>query len=122
MSKLVVEMGQRLRQLRKEQNITQEQIAEYLEISAKHVGDVERGKSSYSLEKLAHAATVLNCSMDFLFFGKESANLSAMFPATIIELISSGNEREIRLLQEYLAMYDHLLQSLCTLSAKYAGR
>lgn len=48
------EMGARIAALRKENAITQEKLAEILDISVKHCSEVERGVSSLSLEKLIY--------------------------------------------------------------------
>ena len=48
---LNVQIGKNIAALRKSQKMTQEELAEELNISIKHCSSVERGKSCLSLEK-----------------------------------------------------------------------
>lgn len=52
------DLGRRVKDLRRQQNMTQEELAEKLEISASFLGHIERGTRIASLEtlvKLCHA-------------------------------------------------------------------
>lgn len=77
-----VDIGNRIRQLRSEYGYTQEQLAEYAEISVDFVGLIETGRSSMSIKKLAKIASVLNVTTDYLIFGttpyKENARINTM--------------------------------------------
>ena len=52
MKKLYQDIGKRIAKLRKENKMTQSQLAEILDISVKHVSEIERGITCLSLEKL----------------------------------------------------------------------
>ena len=43
-------MGDRIRKKRKEMQLTQEKLAEMIDISTSHVGGIERGKAVCSLD------------------------------------------------------------------------
>lgn len=60
------EIGLRLKQTRKERNLTQEQIAELLGISQKHYSEVERGITSLSVKHLIQISDILSISLDYL--------------------------------------------------------
>lgn len=79
------EMGGRIKQLRKERGITQEQLAEYADISVDFVGLVESGRSSMKVPTLAKIAKALNISADYLMFGNapyiENSKINAMLAA-----------------------------------------
>lgn len=104
-------IGGRIADLRKERHITQEQLAEILNISVKHCSEVERGLSSLSLEKLECASELFDCNMDFLIHGATPQDCSRLFPASMIQIMSSDDEQEKKLLTEYLHMYEKLRNS-----------
>ena len=52
MNVLYQEIGGRIQELRRLHHLTQEDLAEKLDVSVKHISSVERGTSSLSLEKL----------------------------------------------------------------------
>lgn len=104
MNFLMEEIGQRISSLRKEKHITQEQLAEYLDISVKHCSCVERGVSQLSLEKLIDLCDILDTNLDYLVRGKTSDVLNRI-PPSFIELFNNANEKEQQILREYVALY-----------------
>lgn len=76
------EIGNRIRQIRKECGYTQEQLAEYAEISVDFLGLIETGRSSMKIKNLANIASVLNVTTDYLIFGaspyKENPRINTM--------------------------------------------
>ena len=63
------EMGQRIKKRRKELKFTQEAIAEELNISVKHLSEVERGIAGLSVENLIRLSDILGVSIDFIVKG-----------------------------------------------------
>ena len=62
MSKIKILLGKRIRELRKERNITQEKLSELAEIEIPSLSNIENGKNypnSETLEKLARALDVM---------------------------------------------------------------
>jgi len=45
-------LGTRIRKARKQQNLTQEQLAEACNLSTAHIGHIERGTRALSIESL----------------------------------------------------------------------
>ena len=64
--------GKRIQKLRKSQGLTQEQLAEELNISAVHMSKIESGKRSCSLDVLAEIAVFFGASLDYLVLGKST--------------------------------------------------
>ena len=64
--------GCRLKETRKERGLTQEQLAEVLNISTPHLGNIEIGKRGISIDLLVEVSDVLNVSVDFLIRGTDS--------------------------------------------------
>lgn len=54
--------GERIRVRRLQQNYSQENLADLLNLSTTAYGDIERGKTDLTLTRLAQIATALHCS------------------------------------------------------------
>ena len=105
MQNLDKDMGMRLRKLRKARGLTQEQLAEELGLSLKHISSVERGTSSFSLENLILASVYFDCTLDYLILGKNSTDSMSKMPASVLSLFSSDNEEEKDLFVEYMKLF-----------------
>ena len=68
-------MGRRIREKRNEVKITQEKLAEMIDISPSHIGEIERGTSVCSLEVLVNIATALDLNLDTLVKGINDENV-----------------------------------------------
>lgn len=60
-------LGEKIRKLRKEKGLTQEQLAELVGVEPRHISRVEGGYSSPSVERLAVMADVLEVPIKELF-------------------------------------------------------
>lgn len=71
MKSLKILLGEQIRNIRKACGLTQEQLAELLEIDQKQVSCIERGINTPSMDRLQKIAEVLDVSVRDLFdFGK----------------------------------------------------
>lgn len=61
--------GKRIQKTRKAQGLTQEQFAVKLNISDRHLGKIERGEGTASIDLLVEVAISLNTTLDFLILG-----------------------------------------------------
>lgn len=61
-------LGKRIKEKRISEKLTQEQLGEMCELSAAHIGHIERGTRILSVEVLFRIAQVLNVSVDYLLF------------------------------------------------------
>lgn len=59
-------LGKRLRQERHKMHLTQEKLAEKIEVSDAYIGQIERGERSLSLETLVKLANQLGVTVDYL--------------------------------------------------------
>lgn len=64
-----VAIGKRIADERKKNGMTQEEMAEKLNISTSTLGRIERGCQVTSAEQMIYIAVFLNISTDYLFFG-----------------------------------------------------
>ena len=61
--------GKRIQHLRKANGMTQEEMAIRLNISDRHLGKIERGEGTASIDLLVEVAISLNTTLDFLILG-----------------------------------------------------
>ncbi len=62
-------IGRHIRDARKQRNMTQEQVAEAIDISLQHYGKVERGDRHINLTRLAELSVLLNVPIEKLVEG-----------------------------------------------------
>lgn len=65
-----IETGTRIRNLRKDNGLTQAQLAEKINISDRYLQKLETGERGGSVDILVGIACVFNVSLDFLILGK----------------------------------------------------
>lgn len=85
-----VALGERIRKARKQKFLTQEQLAEACDLSAAHIGHIERGTRALSIESLITIANVLEVSTDYLLL-----DISVNADKKLTSLLNSlGNIKE----------------------------
>lgn len=91
-----IELGMRVRQARKKQNVTQEQLGELCELSAAHIGHIERGTRIPSVDTLTlfRIAQALNVSMDYLIF--DSVATDEKLFTTINSMLQNKDKRKAK--------------------------
>ena len=92
-------LGTQIRSERLKHNLTQEQLAEKLNIYTAYMGFIERGERNLTLEKLIQLADILDVTVDYLL--AESAPPSS--PAKeklLLSLFSSATEEQQELILE----------------------
>lgn len=62
-------VGERIKICRINKNMTQDTLAELIEVNPSFVSNIERAKTKMSTETLASIARSLNTSVDYLLFG-----------------------------------------------------
>ena len=67
MSKISVEIGQRIRGYRLQQGLSQEELAEKCGLHPTYIGQVERGEKNATLESISKIAGGLSISLSTLF-------------------------------------------------------
>lgn len=112
MSKLNKEIGHRITMLRYENEITQAQLAELLDISVKHCSEVERGIAGLSLEKLVALCPILSTNLDYLIRGIDNRKPEeSNIPFYIYDLFNTNNQQKKELLQEYILLFKKISES-----------
>ena len=70
--KLLKEIGARINDHRKELRLTQEQLAERMEVSLQMISNLELGKKAIRPENLVKLCAALGVSADYILCGKRS--------------------------------------------------
>ena len=99
------EIGKRVSYLRNMNGLTQENLAELLDCSVKHVSHAERGSALFSLEKYLFLSEYFHCSLDYLLKGNNPDDVSSALPVNILEILRGNDSEERRILMSYLNMY-----------------
>lgn len=60
------QIGQRIKEKRKNCNISQQEMANHLNFSYQHISNIERGMTGISLELLVQISNLLQVSVDYL--------------------------------------------------------
>ena len=76
MSDILIGIGDRLRKHRKSKGLTQAEAADMLEMSCNFYGDIERGKSRLSIEKMILARERLGIDPTYLLTGVVQPQMS----------------------------------------------
>ena len=62
-------IGKRVKKFRKSRRLSQEQLAELLDISVPHMSNIENGKTKFSFQLFVDLADKLEISSDILLYG-----------------------------------------------------
>lgn len=98
-------LGKRIKSQRQAKGKTQENFAEYLNVSVGYISQIERGITKVSLERLMNISEYLNCSISFLLEGtnlKEETYLTNEFNELFQKLSVSEKRTLTLLVKEYL--------------------
>ena len=79
-----ISLGERIRKARKDNNLTQEQLAEICDLSTAHIGHIERGTRALSIESLITISNALGVSTDYLLLDiskSDDKNLTSVLSA-----------------------------------------
>lgn len=89
-------LGTRLKQLRKSNNYTQKQIANYLEINQGQLSKIENGKRSLNLKLLDKICKLYNCSHEYILLKSDELSVNKFdFRTNEIDLNLIGKMNQI---------------------------
>ena len=75
----LIEIGRRIQTRRKQQGLTQEQLAEMMNVSIQMISNLERGNKAIKIDNLVCLSRILDISTDYILTGKESTgDISAL--------------------------------------------
>ena len=70
-----IEIGERIRGIRKELNMSREKFSEMIDISDVFLGQIERGERSLSIKTLYKIVEFSGSSTDYILFGDKNDNI-----------------------------------------------
>lgn len=73
-NQFLIDMGNRISKRRKQLNMTQEQVAEAMNLSIQSLSCIELGKKAIRPENLYNLCVALNVSADYILMGKRTTN------------------------------------------------
>lgn len=97
---VLIEMGKRIQNRRKQLALTQEQLAEMMNVSIQMVSNLERGNKAIRIDNLVNLSQILQVSTDYILTGKETADDMNALTARIAQL-STKDRKMIEKLVEY---------------------
>jgi transcriptional regulator with XRE-family HTH domain len=106
-----VAIGKRIKQLRREQYMSQETLAMRIDVSIPHMSNIENGKTKFSLQVLLSLAEALNVTPDALLVGLEDGNVArSRIIREIITQLKDCNEGQMQLLMDMFNNFKKLLR------------
>lgn len=96
-------MGQRIAKRRKEQNMTQEQVAEKMNVSIQMISNLELGKKAIRPENLVNLCRVLGITADYILTGQKFT----MNAQSIVNKLSALEDDDIGMVE---SLIDHFIR------------
>jgi transcriptional regulator with XRE-family HTH domain len=98
-------LGQNIRQIRKENRLTQEDVADKARLNSSYYGRIERGEINVTVDTLTSIAQALNVDAAELFKSEISSVDVARIHAEIGKAIRRLDTRRLRLLRDLLTLF-----------------
>lgn len=95
-------IGKRIKIARIKQEITQEKLAEKVEISPSHLSNIETGSTRLSLQTMVNLANALNISVDYLL-SENIIHSGAVFKDEIQKVLEDCDDHEIRVIAKIIS-------------------
>lgn len=93
--------GMRIKELREQKGLNQEQLAELIDFESRHLSRIETGKSFTTIENLEKIASALNVDIDSLFMFKYEKE-SSVLKKEIFDIVNNADKDRIRLIYKLL--------------------
>ena len=94
-------IGKRLKHAREKQGLTQEKLAEQLEVSNAYISKMERGKTPINLHRLSELCLILEESTEYILSGTNSAT-GDYLRSEIITMLEGCSADKIKLISQVI--------------------
>jgi len=101
-------IGERIKRIRKSQNMTQETLAERLNVSIGYVSQVERGITKISLDLLGAISSILGCDVA-CFISESAVNSNEYMESEIIREIRKLDNKKRKFILELIKITNETL-------------
>lgn len=99
----IIESGRRIKELRKKNRLTQEQLAEKVAITREFLSMIESGKKGCSIDTLGEFSNVFCVSMDYIVYGKkENTELLSTFELRLTKLDEEKRQLAIKMIDSII--------------------
>lgn len=95
------EIGQRIRRLRKAHGLSQEALAERVNISTVHMSHIETGNTKLSLPVFVELASALEVHTDELLYDEDISTRGAAIEE-IVRILDSCTTQQIKIMEDIL--------------------
>ena len=106
-----VDIGQRIKDFRIKQNITQEKLAELSSVSVPHMSNIELGKTKLSLPAIINIANALNVSVDEILCGNLNQG-KFLLNNEYASLLSDCSTEEIKAINSIAKLFKDSLRKI----------
>lgn len=89
----IEKIGNRIQQLRKDQGMTQAQLAAKLNIGDRHLRRIETGEKGPSIDIMIEIATLFGVSLDYIIMGRQSQSDLKQQLCALIKSLSALAEK-----------------------------
>lgn len=97
-----IQIGARVKQAREAAGLTQERLAELLDVTAQYLSGVERGAVGLSVPVLTDLCSVLLVSSDFILFGRTEGSDAASIAVRLSRLPDEHVKNAEEILNRYM--------------------
>lgn len=94
-------IGNRIKKAREDKGITQEFLAESMDVSNAYISKIERGRTPVNLDNLSKICAVLETSTDYILRGTNTSNNDYM-RNEIIDLLEGCSPEKIKLIVQVI--------------------
>ena len=89
-----VEMGERLKKIRKQNHMTQQELADYLFVSVDSVSGYENGRITIGHDYIQKLCVKFNVSADYFYFGYEKELIEKSMSGEWMHILGQLNDEE----------------------------
>ena len=100
----LIEIGNRIKVERKNRGISQEILAELVNVTPHYIYEIERGLKSMSLETLVNVSKALQISADYILFGNRQDETAPLYE----QLQAIDNDRRLRAENAFKALLPYI--------------
>ena len=109
--------GKNLRQVREQNDCSQEQLAEYLGCSKETIQKVERGVTTMKYWRIIRICDLFDVSLDRLFRNFDSSDLT-LVPTYVVKLFQDADESEFEVLSNQMLTANQTIKLIRSLKRK----
>jgi len=94
-------IGKRIKKAREQKGMTQEALAEHLDVSNAYISKIERGKTPLNLDRLSELCVVLEETPEYLLSGANSSSQDFL-RHEIMDMLEGCSPEKIRLISQVI--------------------